>query len=104
MHITIAHEKTVPQVMALADRAVDEVFNGLPIGPVEIVERQKKWTGTTMTFGLTAKLGFLRCPVVGTVEVTGRECIVDVNLVGFGRILPNNAQQLIETRWRGLLS
>ena len=48
--------------------AVDEVFKGLPGGPVEIVEQQKRWIGTVMTFGLTAKLGFVKYPMRGTVE------------------------------------
>jgi hypothetical protein len=104
MHITIAHKKNVPQAIEVADRAVDEVFKGLPLGCVEIVGQQKQWIGAVMTFGLTAKLGFIKYPVRGTVEVTDRQWIVDVDLMMFGRLLPNKAQQLIETRWRGLLS
>ena len=57
-----------------------------------------------MTFGLTAKMGFVKYPVRGTVEVTERQYIVDVDLMTFGRLLPNKAQKVIEARWRGLLS
>ena len=104
MHISIAHNKTVAQVIESADQAVDQVFKGLPLGAVEIVEQQKHWSGSVMTFHLTAKVGPLKYPVRGTVEVTERQCIVDVDLMTFGRLLPNKAQELIEARWRGLIA
>ena len=52
MHIAITHNKPVAQVMESADEAVDQVFKGLPLGPVEIVEQQKHWNGGVMTFHL----------------------------------------------------
>ena len=56
MRIAIAHNKTVAQVMESADQAVDHVFKGLPVGPIEIVEQRKHWSGAVMTFHLTAKV------------------------------------------------
>jgi hypothetical protein len=104
MRITIGHEKSVPQAIEVADRAVDQVFKGLPMGCVEIVGQQKEWSGPVMTFGLTARLGFVKYPMRGTVEVTDKQWIVDVDLMMFGKLLPNRAERLIEARWRGLLS
>ena len=104
MRITIGHQRTVAQAIEVADRAVDQVFKGLPMGCVEIVGQQKEWLGSLMTFGLTAKLGLLKYPLRGTVEVTERQWIVDLDLMLFGHLLPNRAEQLIEARWRGLLS
>lgn len=57
-----------------------------------------------MTFHLTAKVGPLKYPFRGTVEVTDRQCILDVDLMTFGGLLPKRAQDLIEARWRGLLT
>jgi len=48
MRITIGHEKSVPQAIEVADRAVDQVFRGLPIGCLEIVGQQKEWSGPVM--------------------------------------------------------
>ena len=70
MRISIAHNKTVGQVIESADQAVDQVFKGLPLGPVEIIERQKHWSGGVMTFHLTAKMGPFKYPLRGSVEVT----------------------------------
>ena len=104
MHVAISHNKPIDQVIESADQAVDQVFKGLPLGPVEIIERQKHWSGGVMTFHLTAKMGPFRYPLRGTVEVTERQCIVDIDLMTFERLLPKKAQELIEKRWRGLIT
>ena len=104
MRVAISHHKTVAQVIESADEAVDQVFQGLPLGPVEIVEQQKQWSGGVMTFQLTAKMGPFKYPIRGTVEVTERECIVDIDLMTLGRLLPNKAQEVIEARWRALIT
>ena len=104
MRIAIGHEKSVPQAIEVADRAVDQVFKGLPVGCVEIVGQQKEWSGPVMTFGLTARLGFVKYPMRGTVEVTDKQWIVDVDLMMFGKLLPDKTHRAIEARWRALLS
>jgi Putative polyhydroxyalkanoic acid system protein (PHA_gran_rgn) len=105
MHITIAHKKTVAQAMQVADRSIDHVFKGLPHTPIQIVEQRKKWAGQVMEFGLTAKLGFLKYPIHGKVEVTDSRFAIDVELGLLGKCLPEGqARQSIETRFRGLLS
>jgi hypothetical protein len=104
MRVAITHNKAIAQVIESADQAVDQVFKGLPLGPLEIVEQQKHWSGGVMTFQLTAKMGPLKYPIRGTVEVTERQCIVDIDLMTLGRLLPNKAQELIEARWRGLIT
>ena len=104
MRIAIGHEKSVPQAIEVADRAVDQVFKGLPMGRVEIVGQQKEWNGPVMTFGLTARLGFVKYPMRGTVEVTDKQWIVDVDLMMFGKLLPDKTHRAIEARWRALLS
>ena len=104
MRITIGHQKSVRQAIEEADRAADHVFKGFPMGPVEIVAQQKEWSGTVMTFGFTAKLGFVKYPMRGTVEVNERQWIVDVDLMILGRLLPDKTHRAIEARWRALLS
>ena len=104
MRITIGHQKSVPQAIEEADRAADQVFKGFPTGCLEIVGQQKEWNGPVMTFGFTAKLGFVKYPMHGTVEVTDRQWIVNVDLMFLERLLPDRTHRLIETRWRALLS
>lgn len=105
MHITIAHKKSVAEAMQLADRSMDQLFKGLTSTPIQIVEQRKKWAGQVMEFGLTARLGFLKYPIHGKVEVTDSRFVIEVELGLLGKCLPEGqAQQSIETRFRGLLS
>jgi hypothetical protein len=104
MRITIGHQKSVPQAIEVADRAADDVFRGFPMGLLEIVGQQKEWSGPVMRFGFTAKMGFMKYPVCGTVEVTDKEWIVDVDLMILGRLLPDKTHRAIEARWRALLT
>jgi len=104
MRVSVTHNKAVAQAIESADQAVDQVFKGLPLGPVEIVEQQKQWNGRVMTFQMTAKMGPFKYPIRGTVEVTDQQCIIDIDLMTLGRLLPNKAQEVIAARWRGLLT
>lgn len=105
MHITIAHKKTVAQAMQVADRSIDKVFNGLLNTPIQIVDQKKRWTGQVMEFGLAAKLGFLKYPICGKVEVTDHQFAIHIELGLVGKFLPEaKARESIETRVRGLLS
>ena len=106
MYITIAHKKTVAQAMHVADRSIDQLFKSSLLNtPIQIVEQRKKWAGQVMEFGLTAKLGLLKYPIHGTVEVTDSQFAIDVELGLFGKFLPEGkARESIETGVRGLLS
>jgi hypothetical protein len=105
MRITIAHRKTIAQAMEVADRSIDKAFDGLPNSPIQIVEPKKKWAGQVMKFGLTAKLGSLRYPIHGKVEVTDSQFVIDVELGLLGKLLPKGeVGKSIETRVRGLLT
>ena len=88
MHITITHKQTVQQAIETSDRAVDEIFKGSPGVPVEIVEQQKRWFGAVMSFSFTAKMGFVKYPVRGTVEVTQGQYIINVDLMSLGGYCP----------------
>jgi hypothetical protein len=104
MHITIAHKKTVEQAMQEVDRSMDQVFEGLPIAPIQIVETGKRWTGQAMEFGFKTKLGLLTYPINGRVEVTNCHFAVDIELGLFAKCLPQGRTQEIETRLRGLIA
>ena len=102
MHITIAHKKSVEQAMQVAERSIDEVFEGLP--PIQIVESRKRWTGHVMEFGFKAKLGFLTYPINGRVEVTNCQFAIDIELGWLAKCLPQGRTREIETRIRGLIT
>jgi hypothetical protein len=105
MHITIGHKKTVEQAKQLVERSIDDVFKTLVNTPIEIVEPRKRWAGELMEFAFTARMGFLKYPVHGTVEVTSSRFIVNIDLGLLGKLLPcDKVNRPLEARIRGLLS
>ncbi|HLZ90715.1 MAG TPA: hypothetical protein VKQ28_03285 [Candidatus Acidoferrum sp.] len=103
MRITVSHHRTKEEVMGSVDRSFDDLFKGTGL-PVNIVPQQKSWQGSTMTFALTAKMGFLSSPIKGTVEVTDTDLTIDADLGVFERMIPaKKAQEMLTTQVRGLL-
>jgi hypothetical protein len=80
MRVTIGHRKTRQEAIQIVDQSFDDLFRGLPIAFLQVTEQHRSWNGSVMTFGLTAKLGFLQNPIRGTVEVTDREITIDADL------------------------
>jgi hypothetical protein len=108
MRITIAHTKGRQQMIQMVDRAFDDVFRGLaqsPIAPITITDQHKAWQGNVMTFSLTAKMGFIRSPVSGTVEVTDRDVTLDADVGMLSKLFPGEKiQTALETRLRKFLA
>jgi hypothetical protein len=108
MRITIAHTKGRQQMIQMVDRAFDDVFKGLaqgPIAPIAITDQHKAWQGNKMTFSLVAKMGFIRNPVSGTVEVTDSDVTLDADIGMLSKLIPGEKiQTALETRLRKLLA
>jgi len=104
VRITISHNKSKEELMRAVDRSFESLFQGTGL-PVQLVEQQRSWQGSTMTFALTAKTGFISTPIKGTVEVTDRDITIDADLGVLERFVPaDRARELISTRVRGLLN
>jgi hypothetical protein len=104
MRITIAHNKPKQEVVDSIDRGFDDVFRmeGLP---VKLVMEQKNWQGSTMTFALNAKIGFMSSPIKGTIDVTDRDVTIDADLGMFERFVSEDkAREVLSTRFKGLLN
>jgi Putative polyhydroxyalkanoic acid system protein (PHA_gran_rgn) len=80
MRVTIPHNRPKQEMKDSVERSIDQLFTGFSIGVIEFIDQRKQWSGDTMTFSLSAKLGFLRTPIRGSALVTDREVILDVDL------------------------
>ena len=104
MRVIIPHTDSKQDVKAAVDRSLDQVFSGFNLGPIQFVNQRKDWSGDTMTFSLTAKLGFLQTPIRGSALVTDSEVILDVDLGLLGKLIPEQvARTQIADRTKGLL-
>jgi hypothetical protein len=104
MRITIAHNKPKQEVIDSIDRGFDDVFRmqGLPL---KMVLEQKNWQGSTLTFALSAKMGFMSSPIKGTIDVTDHDVTIDANLGMFERFVSEEkAREVLATKFKGLLT
>jgi hypothetical protein len=104
MRITIAHNKSKQEVVDSIDRGFDDVFKmqGLPL---KIELEQKNWQGSTLTFALSAKMGFMSSPIKGTIDVTDNQVIIDADLGMFERFVSEEkVKGALATKFKGLLN
>jgi hypothetical protein len=105
MRMTISHSKTKEQVVQAVDQAMQDVFQGLAMPPLKIVEPKKSWNGSVMTFSLTAQMGFIRNPISGMVEVTDRDVTIHADLGLLNKLIPEEqVRTTVESRVKGLLT
>jgi hypothetical protein len=104
MRVIIPHSGPKLNVKSSVDRSIVQVFTGFNLGPIEFIHQRKEWSGDTMTFSLTAKLGFLQTPIGGSAVVTDSEVILDIDLGLLGKLIPEEAAKTqIVNRTKGLL-
>ena len=104
MRVTIPHNKPKEEVIQTVDRSIDDLLKEATALPVKIADPQRGWKGSTMTFSLVAKMGFMSTPIKGTVDVTDKDITIDVDLGMLERLIPaEKTKELIGTRVRGLL-
>jgi hypothetical protein len=105
MRVTISHDKTQQQVKDAVDHGMDQVFAGLAGGAVDLTDRHKEWHENTMIFSMTARLGFIRTPIKGSVIVGEKDVTVEVDLGLLGKLVSDETVRSgIESRVRRLLT
>ena len=105
MRVTIPHNKAKPEAREAVERSIGHLFDGIAVGPLEFIDQRKHWAGDTMKFSLTAKMGFLKTPIQGSVLVAEKEITIDVDLGLLNKLIPEEAaKNRIEGRIRGLLT
>jgi hypothetical protein len=105
MRVTISHNKTQKEVMAIVDRSIDDVFKNVAVGMIQVSDQKKSWNENTMKFSLLVKAGFINAPIQGTVLVTDKDVTVDADLGLFDKLISQDkARNAIESSVKGLLA
>jgi hypothetical protein len=105
MRITVSHTKSKEAVIPSVDQSFDDLFRGVGSVPIQFVEERRSWQGSTLTFSISAKMGFVSSPIKGTIEVTDTDITIDVDLGLLERLLPaTKTRAAITSRIRGLLT
>lgn len=104
MRVTIAHNQDKEHVVAAINRGIDDALKYVKSAPVEILDLQRSWDRYVLHFSFTAKAGFFKGPVHGTVEVADAWIVIIADLGKFAHFLrEENAQAAIEAKVRQLL-
>jgi hypothetical protein len=104
MRITVSHNRSKQEVIRSVDRSFNDLFQGVGVLPVRLVQEHRSWQGSTLTFALSAKMGLISTPIKGTIDVTDRDLTIDVDLGILERMMPSKkAQEVITDHVRGLL-
>jgi len=105
MRITVSHTKSKAEVIRLIDRSFDDLFRGMGIVPIQFVDERRSWQGSTLTFSISAKMGFVSTPIRGTIEAIDSDITIDADLGLLERLIPaTKARDSITSRIRGLLT
>jgi hypothetical protein len=105
MRITVSHTKSKEEVMRSVDRSFDDLLRGIGVVPIQFVDERRSWQGSTLTFSVSTKMGFISTPIRGTIEVTDEDITIDADLGLLERLIPaTKARDSITSRIRGLLT
>jgi hypothetical protein len=105
VRITIAHNRTKAAVVQSVDRSFYQLFQAPELHGVKLKDVSRNWQGSTLTFGLTAKMGLFSTPIKGTIEVTDTDITIDADLGMLERLVPAaTAREILTSRVRGLLT
>lgn len=104
MRITVSHNRTPEELKQAVDRSLDDVFKGVMVLPVQLLQEQRVWNGNRLDFSLVAKMGVVSTPIKGTVEITDRDITIDVNLGIMERLIPaSKVREAFRERIKGYL-
>lgn len=105
MRATITHHRSKADVKEAVNKSLDQLFSGIAVGPLEFTDQQQQWTGDRMFFSLNAKMGPVKAPIKGTVDVSDTEVAIDVDLGIFGKFISEKtASHQLESRIKGLIA
>jgi hypothetical protein len=106
MRVTVTHNKSKQEVMKIVEDSTEQLFRGMPGTPVQIVDTNRHWDGSTMHFSFTGKMGFITTPLRGTVIVTDKDVTVECDLPPLLKALipEHKIEQGMKDRVRGLLT
>jgi hypothetical protein len=105
MRVTVSHNRRKEEIVRSVDRSFDELFKGFGTVSIQIVNESRRWTGSRMDFSFDAKVGIVKTPIKGFVDVTDKDVTVDADLGWLERLFPaKQAQAALEGRVKGLLT
>ena len=83
MRITVSHNKDPEEIKRNIDQGFDDIFKGLPIGPIQFDDERRTWVGNTLNFSFNARAAILSIPIKGWILVERQLVTIEVELPAF---------------------
>ena len=104
MRIVVSHNRSKPEVVQAIDKGIDQALQEAAAIPAEVVVEEKTWHGSTLSFSLKAKRGFLSTRIKGTAEVSEKDVTIDADLGLLERLVSEDkAKEMIGSRIKRML-
>ncbi len=106
MRITVTHNKNPEEIKQNIDKGFDDIFRGLPIGPVQFTDEQRTWAGNMLTFSFNARAAILTIPIKGWILLEQTLVTIEVDLPVFlEKFIPEQKlKTAVESGVKGLLT
>lgn len=106
MRVTVSHNKGLEGAKKAVNDYTEQVFAGVPGSPLQIVNQEKRWDGSTMHFSMLGRLGIFTAPLKGWVQCTDRDITVELELPEMLKqfIPEEKMKQQVESRVKGFLT
>jgi len=105
MRVTLTHHRTKAEARDAVNRSLTHLFTGIAVGPIEFTDQLNQWVGDRMLFSLNAKMGPIKAPIKGSVDVSDTEVAVEVDLGVFGKFISDQTvRKQVEGRIQGLIA
>jgi len=104
VRIVVSHNRSKPEVVQAIDKGIDQALQEAAAIPAEVVVEEKTWHGSTLSFSLKAKRGFLSTRIKGTAEVSEKDVTIDADLGLLERLVSEDkAKEMIGSRIKRML-
>lgn len=80
MTIIIPHKTTAEKAIAMVDNSANSLFESTAGPHVQLTDKTRSWSGSTMNFGVTARVGFISVPISGTIVVDATNVTINCPL------------------------
>ena len=106
MTLIVPHRSTPEKAIETIDQTWNRLFEGFGGASVQLTDQTKNWNGRTMSFSVTARLGFIAVPISGTVAVDEVNVTVQCELPAIVNkfVGEEKVRAGLESKIRGMLS
>jgi hypothetical protein len=106
MHVIVVHKQNQEDAVKIIDQSIDRLIQSIPAGSVKIIDQERTWNGSTMTFSFKGRKGIFVTTIRGTVAVTDKDVTIDAEIPGIIKTFVSDQKisDVVEAKAKEILS